>query len=49
MLQIAPYYPFYGGDGGGSIDSSDSNRGGDNVDCDSDYDEEGNNGNDDGQ
>ncbi|KAL7408507.1 hypothetical protein ABVT39_024542 [Epinephelus coioides] len=32
----------------GGVDGSDSNHDGDNVDCDSDYDEEGNNGNDNG-
>lgn len=48
LPQIVPYYSFHDGDCRGGVDGNDSNHDGDNVDCDSDYDEEGNNGNDNG-
>lgn len=46
--QIVPYYSFHGGDCRGGVDGDDGNHDDDNVDYDSDYDEEGNNGNDSG-
>lgn len=48
LLQIVPSRSFSGGDLGGGVDGDDSNHEDDNVDCNSDYDEEGNNGNDNG-
>lgn len=48
LLQIVPSHSFSGGDLEGGVDGDDSNHEDDNVDCNGDYDEEGNNGNDNG-